>query len=124
MRGGDRLKRSAIKVKAAPKRKPAAKRKRSKWDRPRCKCCGQVLPLTKRGYSKRARKHLRERCEVCGTPHKLVAHHVDQQSQNTTAANIQTLCRECHDYWHMLAKRRGHSVAGRMPRLRRRKASK
>lgn len=74
-------------------------------------------PLTKHGYSWRARKHLKTACEACGHTRSLHAHHVDQNPANNGPSNIQTLCKHCHDFWHTTQKRRGWSTAGRMPSL-------
>ena len=74
-------------------------------------------PLTKHGYSWRARKHLKESCEACGSTHRLIAHHVNQDKSENTPQNIQTLCKRCHDFWHATQKRRGWLIAGRMPVL-------
>jgi hypothetical protein len=74
-------------------------------------------PLTKHGYSWRARKHLKPTCEGCGHPKSLEAHHVDQDKSNNVPTNIQTLCTHCHDFWHATAKRLGRDIAGRMPPL-------
>ena len=73
--------------------------------------------LTKHGYSWRARKHLKRKCEACGSTMRLIAHHVDQDKSNNTPGNIQTLCKWCHDFWHATQKRLGLSSAGRMPAL-------
>lgn len=75
-------------------------------------------PLTKHGYSWRARKFLKKACESCGATTSLIAHHVDQDKSHNTQANIQTLCKFCHDFWHATQKRRGWPTAGRMPALR------
>jgi len=74
-------------------------------------------PLTKHGYSFRARKHLKEACEACQQTTSLQAHHIDQIISNNSQQNIQTLCKTCHDFWHSTAKRRGWNIAGRMPTL-------
>ncbi len=73
--------------------------------------------LTKHGYSWRARKYLKPACEACGSVHRRIAHHVDQDIANNTPSNIQTLCKWCHDFWHATQKRLGLNIAGRMPRL-------
>ena len=81
-------------------------------------CAGsRTGPLTKHGYSWRARKHLKPTCEACGANVRLIAHHVDQDKSHNTPENIQTLCKWCHDFWHSTAKRRGLLIAGRMPVL-------
>ncbi len=74
-------------------------------------------PLTKHGYSYRARKHLGKECEACGHSKSLHAHHIDQDNANNSKENIQTLCKHCHNFWHTTQKRRGWSIAGRMPKL-------
>ena len=74
-------------------------------------------PLTKHGYSWRARKLLKQNCEACDTTRQLHAHHVDQDKANNTPENIQTLCKFCHDFWHSTARRLGLLIAGRMPHL-------
>lgn len=73
--------------------------------------------LTKHGYSRRARKHLKATCEACGHPKSLQAHHIDQNIANNVALNVQTLCKHCHDFWHATQKRLGLPIAGRMPPL-------
>lgn len=74
-------------------------------------------PLTKHGYSWRARKHLKAACEACGTIKSLHAHHVDQDKANNSPENIETLCKHCHDFWHATARRLGRAIAGKMPRI-------
>ena len=80
-------------------------------------CAGARKELTKHGYSWRARRHLRLKCESCGYDKKLQAHHIDQDKTNNQPENIQTLCKFCHDFWHATAKRLGRTVAGRMVSL-------
>jgi len=80
-------------------------------------CANTRQELTKHGYSWRARRHLKNFCEACGSAQSLEAHHVDQDRRNNEATNIQTLCSPCHDFWHAMAKRIGRAVAGRMPFL-------
>jgi hypothetical protein len=80
-------------------------------------CANTRSDLTKHGYSWRARKHLKEKCEACGYQRALQAHHVDQDIRNNQPENIQTLCKHCHDFWHTTAKRLGKIKAGRMPSL-------
>jgi len=80
-------------------------------------CANTRTDLTKHGYSWRARKHLKSACEACGHGRRLQAHHIDQNITNNNAENIQTLCKHCHDFWHTTAKRRGRTVAGKMPSL-------
>ena len=80
-------------------------------------CANTRTDLTKHGYSWRARKHLKKKCEACGYARALQAHHIDQDKAHNEPENIQTLCKHCHDFWHTTAKRIGRTVAGRMPRL-------
>ena len=80
-------------------------------------CANTRKTLTKHGYSWRARKHLKCSCEACGSDKSLQAHHVDQDITHNELANIQTLCKTCHDFWHSTAKRLGRDLAGRMPSL-------
>lgn len=80
-------------------------------------CANTRVDLTKHGYSWRARKHLKKKCEACGYAKALQAHHIDQDRSNNVPQNIQTLCKHCHDFWHTTAKRTGRTVAGRMPPL-------
>lgn len=74
-------------------------------------------PLTKHGYSWRARKHLKPACEACGVETSLHAHHIDQDTANNDPSNVQTLCKHCHGFWHSTQKRLGKLIAGRMPPL-------
>lgn len=75
-------------------------------------------PKNKSTYSLRARQHIKLACEACGATKALHAHHVDQSILNNEPTNIQTLCKQCHDFWHATQKRRGWLIAGRMPPLR------
>ena len=75
-------------------------------------------PLTKMAYSLRAGKYKKAFCEGCHAMIKLQVHHVDQDKTNNTSENIQTLCKNCHDFWHSTAKRCGWVIAGRMPVLK------
>jgi len=65
----------------------------------------------------RAAKFKKGFCESCGCKTSLQAHHIDQNPENNTSENIQTLCKHCHDFWHTTAKRLGRDIAGRMPSL-------
>lgn len=80
-------------------------------------CANTRTDLTKHGYSWRARKHLKKKCEACGYAKVLQAHHIDQDKANNEPENIQTLCKHCHDFWHTTARRLGRAVAGRMASL-------
>ena len=67
-------------------------------------CANTRTDLTKHGYSWRARKHLKKKCEACGYARALQAHHIDQDKAHNEPENIQTLCKHCHDFWHTTAK--------------------
>ena len=62
-----------------------------------------------------ARKILGECCEFCGTPERLVIHHVDEDWTNNSPENLQTLCDSCHKSWHITQRNAGEVLAGRMP---------
>lgn len=65
----------------------------------------------------RARKLRARACEACQDTRKLQAHHCDGNQANNRPANVQTLCKPCHDFWHALLRRRGLPIRGRMPAL-------
>ena len=73
--------------------------------------------LTKSAYSKRARKYKKTYCEACGSSKKMVTHHIDQDRTNNDPDNIQTLCKQCHDFFHQTARRNGKHPAGKMAHL-------
>lgn len=80
--------------------------------------CGNSREQIKPGtYLWRARKHKKDQCEACGYKMRLAVHHCDQDQTNNNPENLQTLCKQCHDFWHSTAKRLGRTVAGRMPLL-------
>lgn len=64
-----------------------------------------------------ARKLRGPNCEACGTPHRLQAHHVDENWMNNSPENIQTLCIHCHHFWHALHRRHGVQPTRHMPKL-------
>lgn len=67
-----------------------------------------------------ARRHRLDYCEGCGaTGGRLHAHHVDRDIDNNSAANIQTLCDECHTTVHSVFRRCGVPVGLRMPTINR-----
>jgi hypothetical protein len=81
-----------------------------------CSSTRQVVGYT--GHSARARRHLKNSCERCGRggPY-LNAHHLDENRENNSSDNIQTLCNSCHAWWHHEARRRGLQPAGIAPPL-------
>src|SRR5580704_9617442 len=80
-------------------------------------CANSRDDVTRGAQHLRARKLLGTACAACGAPTSLVAHHVDQDPANNAPENVQTLCKQCHDFWHSTQKRRGWPIAGRMPGL-------
>jgi 5-methylcytosine-specific restriction endonuclease McrA len=63
----------------------------------------------------RARQHLKQCCERCGSTQKLHVHHADENWKNNEQNNLQTLCESCHRSWHATQRARGVKPAGRMP---------
>jgi hypothetical protein len=80
-----------------------------------CMACGYVKDTSQPG-SKRRRvtKYRGTSCESCGATTNLHAHHVDENLDNDSPENIQTLCGPCHNSHHHRARRAGKTVAGRM----------
>lgn len=74
-------------------------------------------PVTRGAYLWRSRKLRGLRCEACGVTRRLHAHHVNGDITLTTSANVQTLCNNCHNFWHAALERRGLPISGRMPAL-------
>ncbi len=66
---------------------------------------------------KRAQRFIEERCSSCGTRRELVVHHVNAIPQDNRPENLQTLCVNCHSFWHGLLKRIGQQPTTPMPPL-------
>ena len=74
---------------------------RRKYCNRKCMANGQMKEvLTRSGYLVRARKHLGQICESCGTPTRLSIHHKDRNWRNNNPSNLQTLCASCHTSLH------------------------
>lgn len=73
--------------------------------------------LSKWGYSLRARKHLKEACEACGHDEELLVHHVNHDRSMNEDESLQTLCKRCHDFWHVMNRLIKRHPSGRMPQL-------
>lgn len=41
-----------------------------------------------------------KKCQTCGKKKGLIRHHVDENPQNNSAANVKILCRKCHNHLH------------------------
>jgi hypothetical protein len=57
-----------------------------------------------------ARKHLKKNCEACGAPGVFIplqAHHCNGNRRQNNVGNIQTLCRDCHRFWHKKLRKLG-----------------
>lgn len=61
----------------------------------------------------RARRMRGPACELCGVTRRLQAHHCDENEQNNSPENIQTLCISCHATHHHRARTAGMKPAGR-----------
>lgn len=74
-------------------------------------------PPTAAASRKRAQKSVSGFCEACGTSADLTIHHVNGDPMDNSPSNMQTLCRQCHAFWHGLLKRIGRKPETPMPRL-------
>ena len=74
-------------------------------------------PPTAAASRKRAKKQLQGQCESCGWTVDLCIHHVNGNPMDNSASNLQTLCMNCHSYWHATHKRLGKPCLTPMPRL-------
>ena len=54
-------------------------------------------------------------CEACLSVDDLEAHHIDNNENNNSIDNIQTLCRFCHRFWHDLHRRMNKKCSYPMP---------
>lgn len=73
--------------------------------------------LSRKAFHNRARKFRKDSCEACGWRRSLHVHHVDEDWTNNDLSNLQTLCANCHKFWHAIHDRRGLSTLTRMPSL-------
>lgn len=76
---------------------------------------------SRKTYHNRARKHRKSYCECCGfAPRdmgRLHTHHVNEDWRDNRPENLQTLCSNCHRFWHAIHDRRGLTPSGPMPCL-------
>lgn len=50
-----------------------------------------------RRMTRLAHKHMKDKCERCGTTEHLMVHHKDRDRSNNKPENLMTLCFSCHD---------------------------
>lgn len=50
-------------------------------------------------------------CESCGSRETLQRHHKDQDIENNSRENLQTLCASCHARWHWANGKRANQCA-------------
>jgi hypothetical protein len=74
-------------------------------------------PPTVAAARKRAHKRREEGCEACGVVTECDVHHIDGDPMNNVDGNLQSLCPNCHAFWHAALKRSGRLPKERMPRL-------
>ena len=74
-------------------------------------------PPTVAASRKRAHKKRKMECEACGVMTECDVHHVDGNPLNNEALNLQSLCQNCHAFWHAALKRSGKLLSERMPKL-------
>lgn len=72
---------------------------------------------TEAASRKRAARLIGERCDSCGITENLCAHHINGDPMDNSLANIQTLCTNCHSFWHGLLNRTGRRPESPMPRM-------
>lgn len=56
--------------------------------------------ISRSGYLWRARRHLKNQCEMCCKKKKLQIHHEDRDWKNNDPKNLRTLCAPCHRKLH------------------------
>lgn len=66
-----------------------------------------LWPPRKVTLPRAALAHLKSACQLCGGPDNLHVHHADGDRSNSSAANIITLCADCHRWIHVLLRPSG-----------------
>ena len=74
-------------------------------------------PPTVAASRKRAARFMAPRCAACGTRRERVVHHLDENPMNNDPVNLQTLCGNCHSFWHAALRRTSTPKGKPMPRL-------
>ena len=84
-----------------------------------CATCHQhsTEPPTVAASRKRAHKQVKASCEACGVEVVCDVHHVDDNPLNNNPSNLQSLCPNCHAFWHAALSRSGRKPSEPMPRL-------
>src|SRR5690606_36167663 len=73
--------------------------------------------LSRKAFHNRARKFRKPSCEACGWTKYLHVHHINEDWTDNRPENLQTLCRNCHKFWHAIHTRRGLRTSRAMPSL-------
>lgn len=60
---------------------------------------------------------LKTACECCGRKDRLAIHHINEDWQDESPENLQTLCVNCHQQWHGLHRKLGLPCSVPMPSL-------
>lgn len=70
------------------------------------------------GSSRKRAAHLKlDHCEACGAMRVTTQHHVNGNPMDNRPENLQTLCVNCHSFWHAALKRSERPCGERMPNL-------
>ena len=73
--------------------------------------------LTAAASRKRAKRMIAGSCAACESTKELVVHHVNGDPMDNREGNLQTLCANCHSFWHGMLRRTGRLPSAPMPRL-------
>lgn len=76
-----------------------------------------IAPPNAAASRKRAKKYVEGNCEACQGTKELCIHHVNGDPMDNRIENLQTLCVNCHSFWHGMLERTGRQPTQRMPRL-------
>lgn len=53
-----------------------------------------------KSFSRKAKEHYGEICNRCGNIENIVVHHIDHDRTNNDIANLEVLCKACHQSHH------------------------